>query len=95
MPAAAASIGQVHRAVWKTRAKAGRRVAVKIQYPGAGKALLADLYQLSRLAGMFKVLQPGLDVKPLLVELKARITEELDYEMEATAQRQFAQGVQG
>jgi predicted unusual protein kinase regulating ubiquinone biosynthesis (AarF/ABC1/UbiB family) len=89
VPAAAASIGQVHRAVWKTRAKAGRRVAVKIQYPGAGKALLADLSQLSRLAGMFRVLQPGLDVKPLLVELRARITEELDYELEAKAQRQF------
>ncbi len=90
VPAAAASIGQVHRAVWKTRAKGGRRVAVKIQYPGAGKALLADLSQLSRLAGLFKVIQPGLDVKPLLVELKARITEELDYDLEATAQREFA-----
>jgi predicted unusual protein kinase regulating ubiquinone biosynthesis (AarF/ABC1/UbiB family) len=89
-PTAAASIGQVHRAVWKTRAKAGRRVAVKIQYPGAGKALLADLSQLSRLAGLFKVIQPGLDVKPLLVELRARITEELDYDLEATAQREFA-----
>jgi predicted unusual protein kinase regulating ubiquinone biosynthesis (AarF/ABC1/UbiB family) len=89
-PAAAASIGQVHRAVWKTRAKAGRRVAVKIQYPGAGKALLSDLSQLSRLAGLFRTLQPGLDVKPLLAELKIRITEELDYELEASAQRGFA-----
>jgi predicted unusual protein kinase regulating ubiquinone biosynthesis (AarF/ABC1/UbiB family) len=89
VPAAAASIGQVHRAVWKTRAKAGRRVAVKIQYPGAGKALLSDLSQLSRLAGLFRVLQPGLDVKPLLVELRARITEELDYQLEAQAQREF------
>jgi predicted unusual protein kinase regulating ubiquinone biosynthesis (AarF/ABC1/UbiB family) len=89
-PTAAASIGQVHRAVWKTRAKAGRRVAVKIQYPGAGKALLADLNQLARLASLFKVIQPGLDVKPLLVELRARITEELDYDLEAGAQRAFA-----
>jgi predicted unusual protein kinase regulating ubiquinone biosynthesis (AarF/ABC1/UbiB family) len=94
VPAAAASIGQVHRAVWKTRAKAGRRVAVKIQYPGAGPALLADLSQLSRLASLFKVLQPGLDVKPLLVELRARITEELDYDLEATAQRGFAKAYQ-
>jgi len=94
-PAAAASIGQVHRAVWKTRAKAGRRVAVKIQYPGAGKALLADLGQLSRLAGLFRVIQPGLDVKPLLAELKARITEELDYDLEATAQREFATAYKG
>ena len=63
---------------------------MKIQYPGAGQALLADLSQLSRLAGLFKVLQPGLDVKPLLAELRARITEELDYELEAKAQRGFA-----
>jgi predicted unusual protein kinase regulating ubiquinone biosynthesis (AarF/ABC1/UbiB family) len=89
-PAAAASIGQVHRAVWKRRGKAGVPVAVKIQYPGAGPALLSDLNQLSRLAGLFRVLQPGLDVKPLVAELRARITEELDYELEAAAQRAFA-----
>ncbi len=100
-PAAAASIGQVHRAVWKlpparkgARPK-GRPVAVKVQYPGAGDALLADLKQLSRLAGMFKVIQPGIDVKPLLVELRDRITEELDYEMEAEAQRAFAAAYAG
>ena len=91
-PAAAASIGQVHRAVWKERGrKGGRPVAVKIQYPGAGDALLADLGQLGRLAGLFKVIQPGLDVKPLVTELRARITEELDYELEASAQRAFAE----
>lgn len=95
VPTAAASIGQVHRAVWRTRAKAGKRVAVKIQYPGAGPALLADLTQLSRLASLFKVLQPGLDVKPLLVELRARITEELDYRMEAEAQRGFGKAYKG
>jgi predicted unusual protein kinase regulating ubiquinone biosynthesis (AarF/ABC1/UbiB family) len=89
-PAAAASIGQVHQAVWK-KGRGGVPVAVKVQYPGAGDALLADLTQLSRLAGLFRVLQPGLDVKPLLVELRARITEELDYELEATAQRAFAE----
>jgi len=89
-PAAAASIGQVHRAVWR-QGRGGVPVAVKVQYPGAGDALLADLTQLSRLAGLFRVLQPGLDVKPLLVELRARITEELDYELEATAQRAFAE----
>jgi predicted unusual protein kinase regulating ubiquinone biosynthesis (AarF/ABC1/UbiB family) len=94
-PAAAASIGQVHRAVWKTRAKAGRLVAVKIQYPGAGEALLADLRQLSRLSAMFKALQPGLDIKPLLAELRERISEELDYELEAEAQRAFATAYAG
>ena len=56
-PAAAASIGQVHRAVWHD----GRPVAVKIQYPGAGKALISDLHQLSRCAWLFGVLMPGLD----------------------------------
>ncbi|MFG1756569.1 ABC1 kinase family protein [Micromonospora echinofusca] len=95
-PAAAASIGQVHRAVWRepgygpSGAPNTRDVAVKIQYPGAGDALLADLKQLSRLGGMFRAIQPGLDVKPLLAELRERITEELDYELEAESQRAFA-----
>jgi len=85
-PAAAASIGQVHRGVWKD----GRAVAVKVQYPGAGPALLADLSQLSRLAQLFRVVQPGLDIKPLVAELRARVSEELDYELEAVAQKAFA-----
>ncbi|MEJ3743893.1 AarF/ABC1/UbiB kinase family protein [Actinomycetes bacterium KLBMP 9797] len=87
VPAAAASIGQVHRAVWR---KGRRDVAVKVQYPGAGDALRADLRQLSRLGGMFRAIQPGIDVKALLAELRDRITEELDYELEASAQRAFA-----
>jgi predicted unusual protein kinase regulating ubiquinone biosynthesis (AarF/ABC1/UbiB family) len=110
-PAAAASIGQVHRAIWRTEPSAGRRrgaratarsaatrpdavggrhVAVKVQYPGAGPALLSDLKQLSRLSAMFRAIQPGLDIKPLLAELRARISEELDYELEAESQRAFA-----
>ena len=93
-PAAAASIGQVHRAVWK-KGRRGIPVAVKVQYPGAGDALLSDLTQLSRLAGLFRVLQPGLDIKPLLAELRARITEDLDYELEATSQRAFADAYRG
>jgi len=91
VPAAAASIGQVHRAVWAD----GRAVAVKIQYPGAGPALLSDLKQLSRLARMFSSFSPGLDVKPLLVELTARVTEELDYRLEAESQATFAAAYDG
>ncbi|GAB3998808.1 hypothetical protein GCM10029992_25650 [Glycomyces albus] len=86
-PAAAASIGQVHRAVWSD----GREVAVKIQYPGAGDALRSDLRQLARMAPLFKVLQPNFDVKKLTVELRERLLEELDYELEASTQRQFAE----
>ncbi|MDG4767745.1 AarF/ABC1/UbiB kinase family protein [Solwaraspora sp. WMMD406] len=89
-PAAAASIGQVHKAVWRDESGAGRDVAVKVQYPGAGEALLADLKQLARLSTMFRAIQPGLDIKPLLAELRDRLAEELDYELEARSQRAFA-----
>ena len=85
-PAAAASIGQVHRAVWHD----GRQVAVKVQYPGAGRALMSDFSQLSRFARLFGGLMPGLDVKPLLAELRDRVAEELDYRREAAAQQAFA-----
>ncbi|HVM26716.1 MAG TPA: AarF/ABC1/UbiB kinase family protein [Mycobacteriales bacterium] len=90
-PAAAASIGQVHRAVWAD----GREVAVKIQYPGAAEALLGDFKQLARLARVLGPLSPGLELKPLLAEVQARIAEELDYRLEAEAQTAFADAYEG
>jgi predicted unusual protein kinase regulating ubiquinone biosynthesis (AarF/ABC1/UbiB family) len=90
-PAAAASIGQVHRGVWHD----GREVAIKVQYPGAGEALLSDLKQISRAARLFAGWIPGLDIKPLVTELQARVAEELDYDLEADAQARFADAFDG
>jgi predicted unusual protein kinase regulating ubiquinone biosynthesis (AarF/ABC1/UbiB family) len=81
-PVAAASIGQVHKAQWKD----GRAVAVKIQYPGAADALISDLNQIQRFSKVFQLVLPGLDMQPLLEELRARIIEEVDYKYEAEAQ---------
>ena len=90
-PAAAASIGQVHRAVWKD----GRDVAVKLQYPGAGEALIGDLNQVSRVARLAATWIPGLEIKPILDELKSRVAEELDYRLEAKSQKAFATAFKG
>ncbi|WP_371669243.1 AarF/ABC1/UbiB kinase family protein [Streptomyces sp. NBC_00289] len=86
-PSAAASIGQVHRGVWHD----GREVAVKVQYPGAGEALLSDLNQLGRFARLLGPLIPGMDIKPLIAELRDRVSEELDYGLEAQAQQAHAE----
>lgn len=84
--AAAASIGQVHRAVWSD----GREVAVKVQYPGADEALRSDLRQLRRLAPLLRPLNPGTDVKGVIDELYDSAVSELDYRHEADTQRVFA-----
>jgi predicted unusual protein kinase regulating ubiquinone biosynthesis (AarF/ABC1/UbiB family) len=91
-PSAAASIGQVHRARWQDSPdEEPREVAVKVQYPDAGEALRSDLRQLARVARTMGPLVPGLDLKPLVEELQARALEELDYDLEAQAQRAFAE----
>jgi predicted unusual protein kinase regulating ubiquinone biosynthesis (AarF/ABC1/UbiB family) len=80
---AAASIGQVHRATTLD----GRRVAVKVQYPGVAEAVDTDLRNMQLLLPLVKRLAPGLDVKALAAELRERIGEELDYEIEAQNHR--------
>ncbi|HEY2697495.1 MAG TPA: AarF/UbiB family protein [Pseudonocardiaceae bacterium] len=90
-PAASASIGQVHRAVWHD----GRDVAVKVQYPGADEALLTDLRQLQRFSRIFQAFVPGAEIKPLLAELRDRMVEELDYRNEADNERAFAAAFDG
>lgn len=86
VPVASASIGQVHRGVWKD----GREVAVKIQYPGAGPALMGDLRQISRVTRLAAGWIPGVELGPILDELRDRMAEELDYRLEAKYQTRFA-----
>ena len=81
----------MHHAVWHD----GREVAVKVQYPGAGEALVSDLAQLGRFARLLGPLIPGMDIKPLIAELRDRVTEELDYALEAEAQRAYAEEYAG
>lgn len=88
---AAASIGQVHRG----RLHDGRRIAVKIQYPGIAEALEADLRNAGVLMQLARTLAPGLDAKAVTSELRERILEELDYEYEAQNQRAFARAYRG
>ena len=88
---AAASIGQVHRAVLPD----GRPVAVKVQYPGVAEALRADLQNAQMLMRMAKALAPGLDARAAAAELKERVLEELDYEYEAQNHRTFARAYRG
>ena len=83
---AAASIGQVYRGVTKD----GRDVAIKVQYPGIVEAVDADLRAARALVPLIKRLSPGLDGKALVDELRERVSEELDYELEAQNGRRVA-----
>ncbi|HEX4437707.1 MAG TPA: AarF/ABC1/UbiB kinase family protein [Solirubrobacteraceae bacterium] len=86
-PIAAASIGQVYRA---RLASDGREVAVKVQYPGVAGAVRADMQNLDMIMRLLKRMTPGLDVKAVTTEIRERIEEELDYELEAQNQRSLA-----
>ena len=86
-PIAAASIGQVYRA---TLNEDGREVAVKVQYPGVAGAVRADLQNLDMIMRLLKRMTPGMDVKAITGEIRERIVEELDYELEAQNQRSLA-----
>ncbi len=86
LPVAAASIGQVHRAV----TPAGLDVAVKVQYPGVHHAIESDLDAAEAMYAMFSAMMlKGLDAKGLVDELRARMREELDYELEARNVEEF------
>jgi predicted unusual protein kinase regulating ubiquinone biosynthesis (AarF/ABC1/UbiB family) len=86
-PIAAASIGQVHRAMTHD----GRAVAVKVQYPGINEAIRGDLDSAGLLFQAMTLLFPGLEPGPIVEELRARLIEEVDYGLEAANQRLFAE----
>jgi len=91
IPIAAASIGQVHRAMTRD----GRAVAVKVQYPGVDKAIAADLDNMDLAGVLAPLLFKGLDVAAVAAELRTRLNEELDYRLEATRQQRFADWYRG
>lgn len=90
-PAAAASIGQVHRGLLRD----GRRVAVKVQYPEVARAVEADVFSAMLLLRGARGLARGVDPRALAHELRDRVLEELDYELEAQHQRAFARAYRG
>src|SRR4051794_36717320 len=88
---AAASIGQVYRA----RLPGGRRVAVKVQYPGIGQAVRADLQNMGLIMRAAKLFAPAMDAKAMAAEIRERLIEELDYQLEAETHRRFARTWRG
>ncbi len=90
-PIASASIGQVYRATLHD----GRDVAVKVQYPGVNSAVRADMQNLGMILRLMRSVAPGLDAKAIGEEIRTRVVEELDYEMEAQNQRAMARIFRG
>jgi predicted unusual protein kinase regulating ubiquinone biosynthesis (AarF/ABC1/UbiB family) len=91
-PIGVASIGQVYRATLRSNDKA---VAVKIQYPGVAAAVRADMKNLALIMRLAKRAIPGIDTDALAAELRMRVGEELDYELEAANQKEFAEAFRG
>jgi predicted unusual protein kinase regulating ubiquinone biosynthesis (AarF/ABC1/UbiB family) len=91
LPFAAASIGQVHRAITKD----GRAVAVKVQYPGIARSITSDLRNVALLRRIASSAFPGMDTQSLIDELGERLQEEVDYLLEADNQEYFAQYYEG
>jgi predicted unusual protein kinase regulating ubiquinone biosynthesis (AarF/ABC1/UbiB family) len=91
LPFAAASIGQVHRAITRE----GRAVAVKVQYPGIAEAIDADMRNASLLRRVFGMAFPGLDTRSFVEELRDRLAEEVDYRLEADHQELFTSYYEG
>ena len=91
IPFAAASIGQVHRAITRD----GRAVAVKVQYPGIARSITSDLRNVGLLRKVAAAAFPGLDAQSLIEELGERLKEELDYKLEAENQDLFARYYEG
>jgi predicted unusual protein kinase regulating ubiquinone biosynthesis (AarF/ABC1/UbiB family) len=85
-PIAAASIGQVHRGTLHD----GRDVAVKVQYPGIAEAIHSDMQNLRLGLKLLSVIAPGIDTGAIAQEIRERITQELDYELEASNHRAIA-----
>jgi predicted unusual protein kinase regulating ubiquinone biosynthesis (AarF/ABC1/UbiB family) len=90
-PIAAASIGQVHQAVLDD----GREVAVKVQYPGIAQAIHADMQNLRLSLKLLSVIAPGIDTGAIAHEIRERISQELDYELEASNQHAMARAYRG
>ncbi len=91
LPIAAASIGQVHRAITRD----GRAVAVKVQYPGIARSITSDLRNVGLLRRLVAAGFPGLDATSLIEELGERLREEVDYALEADNQELFASYYEG
>lgn len=90
-PVAAASIGQVHEAVLKD----GKRLAIKVQYPGVRESIDADVDNVALLLRMVRVLPDDFDIAPVLEEAKQQLHVEADYVAEAAALRRFAARIDG